>query len=324
MLSNIQSNHKIVVENGIEYYTVEGLDIVKKEMLRLLKIIDTIAKANGISYWIDGGSLIGVLRHDGFIPWDDDLDISLLKKDYQKLIEKLTDYVKSNNDAYLFYNYPQDYHVCNFFASRTIFSRTQGSSLAIPVKVDIRPLNCIKNSKESIANNQILRDVANHIIFGKSYGYASDFPKNNKDIRSFFNEYNNEYGYESPTNNSVCLVHPYFEFSSNFELHYNDLFPLKKHRFEDIEVPIPNNYHYIQSCLYGNYMELPSLEHRAPVACKVIRRKISSSLFKNYISHVFGLHAYGLIGKIYNNILMCILLGIDDYIRSRFLEEKVN
>ena len=124
MLSTNQKTHYKTTESGIEYYSVEGLQEVKTEMLRLLKIIDKICIDNNIRYWIDGGSLIGVLRHDGFIPWDDDLDISMLKKDYIKLIEALTQYKKDHNDAYLFYTSPQNLHVCNYFASKRIFSRT--------------------------------------------------------------------------------------------------------------------------------------------------------------------------------------------------------
>lgn len=80
MLSDKQKKHILVNRDGLKYYTVEGLEKVHEEMLRLLLIIDTIAKENNIPYWIDGGSLIGIVRHKGFIPWDDDLDISLLKK----------------------------------------------------------------------------------------------------------------------------------------------------------------------------------------------------------------------------------------------------
>mgnify|MGYP001534205055 CR=1 FL=1 len=89
MLSNIQKSHILINEQGIDFYTVKGLNDVHQEMLKLLSIIDDIAESNNIKYWIDGGSLIGTVRHNGFIPWDDDFDISLLKEDYLKLITAL-------------------------------------------------------------------------------------------------------------------------------------------------------------------------------------------------------------------------------------------
>ena len=79
MLSDKQKKHILVNRDGLKYYTVEGLEKVHEEMLRLLLIIDTIAKENNIPYWIDGGSLIGIVRHKGFIPWDDDLDIGMMR-----------------------------------------------------------------------------------------------------------------------------------------------------------------------------------------------------------------------------------------------------
>ena len=123
MLADKQKKHILVNREGLEYYTVKGLEAVHEEMLRLLKIIDNIAKDNDIPYWIDGGSLIGVVRHKGFIPWDDDLDISLLKKDYLKLVKKISEYCEAHNDVSLFYDEPLDEHTCNFFAISVYYAQ---------------------------------------------------------------------------------------------------------------------------------------------------------------------------------------------------------
>lgn len=65
---------------------------LRKAQIRLLEIlieVDRICKKHDIPYWIDGGTTLGAVRHSGFIPWDDDVDIALLRDDYLRLLEVL-------------------------------------------------------------------------------------------------------------------------------------------------------------------------------------------------------------------------------------------
>ena len=72
-------------------YNPEG-SVLRNIQLNLLDILvefDRVCRKNGIRYWLDSGTLLGAMRHGGFIPWDDDLDICILRKDYRKLIRIL-------------------------------------------------------------------------------------------------------------------------------------------------------------------------------------------------------------------------------------------
>ena len=57
---------------------------VQNKILEIMKYIDSICRMNGITYFIMGGTALGAIRHRGFIPWDDDLDIFMTPDQYKK------------------------------------------------------------------------------------------------------------------------------------------------------------------------------------------------------------------------------------------------
>ena len=92
-------------------YNGEGTKLrdAQQCMLGILVQFDKICRKNNIVYWLDGGTLLGAVRHKGFIPWDDDIDISLLKEDYLRLLEL----IKNDKDFYLYFD-DFSHHCCSF------------------------------------------------------------------------------------------------------------------------------------------------------------------------------------------------------------------
>ncbi|MDE6494302.1 MAG: LicD family protein [Bacteroidales bacterium] len=90
------------------------LDTYKKERLRacqlkqvaILERIDRICKKHGIDYWLDGGTLLGAVRHGGFIPWDDDIDVAMKKEDLPRFIAA----TETELPAFLVLQFPEDKH----------------------------------------------------------------------------------------------------------------------------------------------------------------------------------------------------------------------
>jgi len=74
-------------------------------LLEMLKDFDTICATLGVRYWLSSGTVLGAVRHGGFIPWDDDIDVEMLRTDYEKLVASFKEterYViqTDNNDPY--------------------------------------------------------------------------------------------------------------------------------------------------------------------------------------------------------------------------------
>ncbi|MDH6306151.1 lipopolysaccharide cholinephosphotransferase [Parabacteroides sp. PF5-5] len=76
---------KIFPDNRSEGDTV--LRQAQLVLLRMFKIIDHVCRKHQIGYWMCSGTLLGAVRHKGFIPWDDDLDICMLREDYERFLE---------------------------------------------------------------------------------------------------------------------------------------------------------------------------------------------------------------------------------------------
>lgn len=75
----------------MERFRKESLRKSQLKMLGILEKVDKVCKEQNITYWIEGGTLLGAMRHGGFIPWDDDLDISMMRDDYNRFQEVAAD-----------------------------------------------------------------------------------------------------------------------------------------------------------------------------------------------------------------------------------------
>lgn len=93
-------------------YNPEGSELRTLQMclLKMLVDFDRICKANGIRYWLSSGTCLGAVRHKGFIPWDDDVDVEMMEEDFRKLAALF----KGDEDYFLQTPYSDGNYVLGF------------------------------------------------------------------------------------------------------------------------------------------------------------------------------------------------------------------
>lgn len=129
-----------------------GIEISHNEhqeiMLRLLKDFDDYCNQNNLRYFLSGGTLLGAVRHKGFIPWDDDVDVVMPRPDYEKLIQNKkisegVEVVSNKNDC----GYYHPFVHTNIVDSGTIMKEKQVKRQTNKgVFIDIFPLDGIPDS----------------------------------------------------------------------------------------------------------------------------------------------------------------------------------
>lgn len=140
--------------------------------LEILKEFIRVCKELNLKYFLDSGTLLGCVRHGGFIPWDDDIDVSMPREDYEILLEKGQDIL---NKKYFLQTYKTEFEYTNTFAkirnSETTFieSTVQNLNINHGVYIDIFPFDGY-NSKDKIHNIRFkVISILHKIYFSSRY-----------------------------------------------------------------------------------------------------------------------------------------------------------
>src|SRR5699024_7471673 len=127
--------------------TGDEIKEVQKDQLDILIEFDRICKKNNIKYQLFAGTLLGAIRHKGFIPWDDDIDVCMLREDYEKFLNICN---KDMKNEYFLQTYNSDTNYIMQFAklrkNNTIFLErvTANCDIHHGVYIDIFPLDDVR------------------------------------------------------------------------------------------------------------------------------------------------------------------------------------
>lgn len=232
----------------------------QKRMLELLYEIDRICRKHGICYWLSSGTLIGAARHGGFIPWDDDLDIEMMREDYDRLMKVLPGELPSTmalqtheTDPTYFFYYAKIRDRRSLLTEGNNYDRIwkeQG------IYIDIFPLE-----RQPLCIHKISENTVGHMY--KIWRTCTDDKVGIKKVMRWF-RFNRRFVF--PVLRLLCRLSGTDVITSGMGIPFHnpryakDIFPLSTLRFEGIDFPVPHNYDNMLRLMYGDYMQLPPEE----------------------------------------------------------------
>ncbi|MBQ5632067.1 MAG: LicD family protein [Treponema sp.] len=246
-------------------------------MLKILKEVHKICEENNIKYFLSDGTLIGAIRHQGFIPWDDDLDIGMLREDYEKFC-KIAPQILSEN--FILQNFQTDKGYGLQFGKVILKNTVWIEKVAkntnrqwSGIYIDIFPYdNITENKKMQKLINRLYIFIQGLILIKFKYINISNYESMAKKLKYVLKKiylctiskklliYIRDSICKRYLNKSKTLVTKY---GGNFYKNqnpYNFYKNLTLQNFEDTSFYIPKNYDKILKNLYGNYMEIPPIE----------------------------------------------------------------
>lgn len=268
-----------MAEKWKEVYSQEQIKKIQDIELKNLKEIKRVCEKIGVNFFLYGGSLIGAVRHKGFVPWDDDLDIAMSREDYMKFIQMAPEYL--SEEYYLQTPYtdkksPYFYSKLRLKGTKCIEYGHYKLGIEQGIYVDIYPIDRMPDNEEEYLKLYNEYQKVARLFVLRQCAFPETPPDSLKrkvksflkmcvslmlkliphklfvkKLESIMTKYNNQetarygnYSYFEPTNL------------------FKDIYPLEKGIFENIEINLPNDWDYHLSSRYGDYMQMPPEEER--------------------------------------------------------------
>ena len=260
-------------------YRKATLDEAREIMLDILKEIDRICLKYNLKYWLSGGTLLGAIRHNGFIPWDDDIDIDMLREDFEKFkkiakielreefyldsheLEEMIEYmplkIRHKNSIYIEKWDNDKNETKGIFVD--IFPYDKFSKNKIIQKKEMFPKYLYElKTMRMWSNNRSLKNRLKSLVIK----FLKILPKN------YIINLNKKYFQNSLLKKDFVIGYGYgLTWRKTFEI--EDIFPLKRKMFEKNQFFIPNNYKKYLKTFYGDYMKIPDEDKRLTHALEI-------------------------------------------------------
>ena len=256
-------------------------------ILSVYKEFAIICERHGFRYYLAYGNVLGAVRHEGFIPWDDDFDVMMPRKDYDKFLRIAHQELPKKLKLVTWENTPE--FSSNYFAKimncrldeLAVIEKEIGRELKQGIFIDIFPLDGIPSSRNKLKILTVKKKILDCIaytydrrllgcktprqVFGWLLGRVIRFFVFKVRCRTDVNKLTEELISRVPFENATrcgCVISPYGFLKDICDRDtYGDPELLK---YEEMVIPCPSNSDKYLKTIYGDYMQFPPLEQQRP------------------------------------------------------------
>ena len=250
--------------------TEMNISEIRAVQLDILSAVDEFCNKNNIRYFLSYGTLLGAIRHEGFIPWDDDIDITMPYPDYKIFVKTFCHEIYRVNSIFIDDEYP--YHLVKVDDNRTKLVEPADKKIDIGVNIDVSPLIGLPSDKrKAISYFNRIDFWRSRILLAKNVlrkkrsivkqipiGIVKALPISRKYIIQKIDSLSSKYSFDNSTY-VICVG----SFNPNSEIAERKLFDhYAEHSFENRLYRIPSGWDEWLKILFGDYMKLPPEEKR--------------------------------------------------------------
>ena len=279
-LNKLIKGQHAMLNNIFVFYNLEPtpfLASMHEVGYEMLKFMGNVCNKHGLDWWADYGTLIGAVRHADYIPWDDDLDCGMMRRDYNVLMDVIHDEIAENNLEYITAEYKLDKHTPlktkRWFQIKFMHPDLEGSICTI----DVFPYDYI-------------RDYNGEDIEKTYYECMDEYYRHdrNEDMQPYINmafeKLNLTLEDDTHIISGIESIRGKIRMYPYQILKREEIFPLNSMKFGECTLPVPNKTKDYLKYIYGKgYMKIPNKIRNHDRLDRYVNDEMATEVIQNEI-----------------------------------------